>query len=77
MQSAAIFFGSLILCWGISNLKLALFAIHDDPTGGNSPRGSSFDRWMVHLVTALMLPLPAAALTVGGGAVLRWGFLGG
>lgn len=75
VHSAAIFFGFLLFCWGASSLRMALLIIRD-PTGGNAPLESPFDRWMMRLVAALMVPLPAA-LTVGGSAMVRWGVFGG
>ncbi|MEA2733378.1 MAG: hypothetical protein QOF70_7853 [Acetobacteraceae bacterium] len=73
LHSTAIFFGFLIFVWGVHSLKLPLLIIRI-PNDEDGPWESFLDRWARHFVAVAMLPVPAM-LIVGGGALVRWGFL--
>jgi hypothetical protein len=74
MHSAGIFFGVLIFGWGISGLKLFAFII-TKPEENDSAWNDFWDRWVPHLIAALMLPVPLV-LCAGGCALVLWGFRG-
>ena len=74
MHSAAIFFGVLIFGWGIDGLKLFAFIV-TIPKKNEGAWDGFWDRWLPHLIAALMLPV-TLVISVGGGALVLWGFRG-
>jgi hypothetical protein len=75
MHSLSIFVGVLLFAWGLGGIQIAYFIAKIPPLGDGFVE-SVWDRWVVLLVAIATLPVPIALL-VGGGGMVRWGFLGG
>ena len=76
MHSMAIFVGVLLFGWGVNALRMALLMAKLSRTEVGGLGEPFWDRWLPYILAAIMLPMPLA-LSVGGGALVRWGFLGG
>jgi hypothetical protein len=75
MHSVAIFFGFLIVGYGLVWVKWSLWAVI---YGENDHRAGApfFDRWARQILAVTLLPVPLM-LVAGGGGMVGWGFLGG
>jgi hypothetical protein len=74
MHSIAIFFGFLIGTYGLACCVGLVVAFWVSRSDGN-PDVVRYAWWVRPMMAAAMLPVPLM-LTIGGGAALRWGFVG-
>ena len=75
MHLAATLSGALFVVWGVIIL-FAFGMLVDDASLEPQPPGPTLKRWLPHIIVTLLLPLPVG-LVLGGGELVRWGYLGG